>query len=114
MNMIRKVLKQRLASPEQHHGDILDHVIQDMNALDFLTMDFVVQLFFGLLFALSDSMSKMTTLLTLKLLDDYPDVLQELIVCFFFKIANLGKYTHKLFFFFFETCIIITLIDVNL
>ncbi|GMY21160.1 cucurbitadienol 11-hydroxylase-like, partial [Fagus crenata] len=41
MNMIRKVLKQRLASPEQHHGDILDHVIQDMNALDFLTMDFV-------------------------------------------------------------------------
>ena len=99
MNMIRKVLKQRLASPEQHHGDILDHVIQDMNALDFLTMDFVVQLFFGLLFALSDSISKMTTL-TLKLLDDYPDVLQELIVCFFFKIANLGKYTHKLFFFF--------------
>ena len=85
MNMIRKVLKQRLASPEQHHGDILDHVIQDMNALDFLTMDFVVQLFFGLLFALSDSISKMT------LLDDYPDVFQELIVCFFFKIANLGN-----------------------
>jgi cytochrome P450 len=83
MNMVREVLKQRLASPpEKRQGDFLDHVIQDMNSQDFLIEDFVVQLFFGLLYVSFDSISTMTTL-TFKLLDENPDVLQELIVCFF-------------------------------
>uniref|UniRef100_A0A2N9I1S4 Cytochrome P450 n=1 Tax=Fagus sylvatica TaxID=28930 RepID=A0A2N9I1S4_FAGSY len=80
MNMVREVLKQRLASPpEKRQGDFLDHVIQDMNSQDFLTEDFVVQLFFGLLYVSFDTISTMTTL-TFKLLDENPDVLQELIV----------------------------------
>ncbi|GMY21588.1 cucurbitadienol 11-hydroxylase-like, partial [Fagus crenata] len=79
MNMVREVLKQRLASPpEKRQGDFLDHVIQDMNSQDFLIEDFVVQLFFGLLYVSFDTISTMTTL-TFKLLDENPDVLQELI-----------------------------------
>ncbi|GMY21596.1 cucurbitadienol 11-hydroxylase-like, partial [Fagus crenata] len=79
MNMVREVLKQWLASPpEKRQGDFLDHVIQDMNSQDFLIEDFVVQLFFGLLYVSFDSISTMTTL-TFKLLDENPDVLQELI-----------------------------------
>lgn len=86
MNFIREVLKQRLASPEKRQGDFLDHAIQDMNANDFLTKEFIVQLFFGLMFVTYDAISTMTAL-TLKLLDDSPDVLEELTVYFFF-IAN--------------------------
>ena len=83
MNMIREVLKQRLASPpEKRQEDFLDHVIQDMNAHDFLKEDFVVQIFFGLLLISFDSISTMTTL-TFKLLEENPDVLQELFVSFF-------------------------------
>ncbi|GMY21170.1 cucurbitadienol 11-hydroxylase [Fagus crenata] len=82
MNFIREVLKQRLASPEKRQGDFLDHAIRDMNANDFLTKEFIVQLFFGLMFVTYDAISTMTAL-TLKLLDDSPDVLEELTVYFF-------------------------------
>ncbi|KAL0012822.1 hypothetical protein SO802_007930 [Lithocarpus litseifolius] len=80
LNMIRKVFKQRLASPEKRSpGDFLDSVICDMKVEDFPTAEFVVQMIFGLLFAMSDTISIMTKL-TLKLLDDYPHVLEQLIV----------------------------------
>lgn len=93
--MIRKVFKQRLASPEKRSpGDFLDTVIRDMKVEDFLTAEFVVQIIFGLLFAMSDTISIMTTL-TLKLLDDYSHVLEQLIVSSFF-LKHFSKIRHTL------------------
>ena len=91
--MIRKVFKQRLASLDKRSpGDFLDTVIRDMKVEDFLTAEFVVQMIFGLLFAMSDTISIMTTL-TLKLLDDYPHVLEQLIVSSFFS-KHFSKIRH--------------------
>ena len=93
--MIRKVFKQRLASLEKRSpGDFLDTVIRDMKVEDFLTAEFVVQMIFGLLFAMSDTISIMTTL-TLKLLGDYPHVLEQLIVSSFF-LKHFSKIRHTL------------------
>ncbi|KAL0012828.1 hypothetical protein SO802_007936 [Lithocarpus litseifolius] len=64
---------------ERSPGDFLDTVIRDMKVEDFKTVEFVVQMLFGLLLAMPDTISIMTTL-TLKLLDDYPHVLEQLIV----------------------------------
>nr|POE97210.1 hypothetical protein CFP56_71144 [Quercus suber] len=50
-----------------------------MRVEDFLTAEFVVQMIFALLLAMSDTISIMTTL-TLKLLDDYPHLLEQLVV----------------------------------
>ncbi|KAJ0010739.1 hypothetical protein Pint_34159 [Pistacia integerrima] len=77
--MLANVVQERRASPDRQHGDVLDHVIEDMNVEKFLTEDVVVQLMFGLLFVNFDSLSSTLTLV-FKLLSENPLVLEELTV----------------------------------
>lgn len=75
--MMRKTLKERLASPDTCQGDFLDHALKDLNTDKFLTEDFILQIMFGLLFASSESTS-ITLTLILKFLSENPHVLEEL------------------------------------
>ncbi|KAK9666685.1 hypothetical protein RND81_14G203700 [Saponaria officinalis] len=77
MEMMRAILKERLASPETYRGDFLDHALEDVKTEKFLTEDFILQIMFGLLFASSESTS-MTLTLVFKFLSENPDVLEEL------------------------------------
>lgn len=72
--MLSNVVRGRRASPDKQHGDVLDHVIEDMNVEKFLTDDVVVQRMFGLLFVNFDSLSSTLTL-AFKLLSENPLVL---------------------------------------
>ena len=65
--------------PETYRGDILDHIIKDMETEKFLSEDFVVQLIFGILFAAYESVSTIVAL-AFKLLSDHPSVMEEMIV----------------------------------
>ena len=67
----------RKRESETCSGDFLDQVIKDMKTGKFLNEDFVVNLLFGLLFANSDSISSVTTLI-FKFLLDHPTALEEL------------------------------------
>ncbi|KAJ8447427.1 hypothetical protein Cgig2_019421 [Carnegiea gigantea] len=77
MDMMRGVLKERLASSETCRGDFLDHALKDLDTEKFLTEDFILQIMFGLLFASSESTS-MTLTLIFKFLSENPHVLEEL------------------------------------
>lgn len=77
---MRDVLRKRqLSTDETPRDDMLDHLIKDMNKEAFLNEDFFVQLMFGLLFVLSDSIST-SIALAFKLLEEHPSVLEELTV----------------------------------
>lgn len=76
---MKEVLQKRLKSSERSEGDLLDHIIQDMNNETYINEDFIVQLMFGLLFVTSDSIST-TLALAFKLLAEHPSILEELIV----------------------------------
>ncbi|XP_011101634.1 cytochrome P450 87A3-like [Sesamum indicum] len=75
--MMREVVRKRVAESERRHGDLLDHIIEDKNTESFLNEDFIVQLMFGLLFVTSDSIST-TLALAFKFLAEHPLVLEEL------------------------------------
>ncbi|KAG2667514.1 hypothetical protein I3760_15G118900 [Carya illinoinensis] len=78
LSVMVDVLNKRRALPEETcHGDMLDHLIEDMKVESFLTDDFVVQLMFGLLFVSFDSLSSALTL-AFKLLAENPTVLEDL------------------------------------
>lgn len=77
--MMRDVVVKRLAETERHHGDLLDHIIEDRKTETYLSEDFIVQLMFGLLFVTSDSIST-TLALAFKLIAEHPMVLEELTV----------------------------------
>ncbi|KAK4482576.1 hypothetical protein RD792_009738 [Penstemon davidsonii] len=81
--MIRDLVRKRVAEPDsdrQHHGDLLDHIIEDSkNTESFLNEDFIVQLMFGLLFVSSESVST-TLALAFKLIAEHTLVLEELTV----------------------------------
>lgn len=62
-----------------------------MNTEKFLNEDFIVQLMFGLLFVTLDSMST-TMALAFKLLEEHPEVLEELIVSIFQIYAKFNYY----------------------
>ncbi|KAL3828398.1 hypothetical protein ACJIZ3_017200 [Penstemon smallii] len=79
--LIRELVRKRVAEPDsdtQHHGDLLDHIIEDSKSTEsFLNEDFIVQLMFGLLFVSSESVST-TLALAFKLISEHPLVLEEL------------------------------------
>ncbi|KAG8379534.1 hypothetical protein BUALT_Bualt07G0099000 [Buddleja alternifolia] len=75
--MMRDVVTKRISESSGHHGDLLDHIIQDKNTESYINEDFIVQLMFGLLFVTSDSIST-TLALAFKLLAEHPLVLEEL------------------------------------
>lgn len=80
LKMLKDTLMERLADPSKRRGDFLDQAIDDMATEKFLTVDFIPQLMFGILFASFESMSTTLTL-TFKFLTENPKVVEELIVC---------------------------------
>ena len=78
LKMMKGFLKGKLESSDlTSSGDFLDQVIKDMKTEKFLNEDFIVKVLFGLLFAISDSISSATTL-AFKFLSDHPAALEEL------------------------------------
>ncbi|KAK4562040.1 hypothetical protein RGQ29_004770 [Quercus rubra] len=77
VSMLRKIIKERINSPENHHGDFLDQAINDMDTEKYLTEDIIIYSLFGVLYTNFDSISSIIAL-TLMLLEDQPKVLQEL------------------------------------
>lgn len=89
-------LRARGTSPDPCHSDLLDQAINDMKTEKFLTEDFIVNLFFGVLFASFESVSDILTL-AFKLLAENPSALQELKVdkllfLSFNLIYKMGRY----------------------
>ena len=80
---------ERLDDPSKRRGDFLDQAIDDMETEKFLTVDFILQLMFGILFASFESMSTTLTL-TFKFLSENPRVVEELAVCVHSPIIKLS------------------------
>jgi len=78
-NMVRHIIKERFDSPDKRPGDFLDQAINDMASEKFLTVDFIAELAFGILFAAFESVSTTLTL-AIKFLAENPLVLEELTV----------------------------------
>ena len=89
--MLRKIVKEKITSPEKRSENLLDQAIDDMEKEKFLSEDFIVKLLFAILFASFET--SVSVLLALKLLAEHPAALQELTVCkctiFFFFAHNL-------------------------
>ncbi|KAJ6905385.1 hypothetical protein NC652_023209 [Populus alba x Populus x berolinensis] len=78
-SMVRHIIKERFNSPDKRPGDFLDQAINDMASEKFLTVDFIAELAFGILFAAFESVSTTLTL-AIKFLAENPLVLEELTV----------------------------------
>ena len=77
--MLRKIVKEKITSPEKRSENLLDQAIDDMEKEKFLSEDFIVQLLFAILFASFET--SVSVLLALKFLAEYPAALKELTVC---------------------------------
>ncbi|KAG6761113.1 hypothetical protein POTOM_034308 [Populus tomentosa] len=77
LKILKNTLMERLDDPSERRGDFLDQAIDDMETEKFLTVDFIPQLMFGILFASFESMSTTLTL-TFKFLSENPRVVDEL------------------------------------
>ncbi|KAF5206999.1 Cytochrome p450 [Thalictrum thalictroides] len=78
MKFLKHTLDQRRASPEMHHGDFLDLIIEELKKEDsILTEGFALDLIFVLLFASYETTSSALTL-GVKFLVEHPLVLEEL------------------------------------
>nr|TKS01847.1 hypothetical protein D5086_0000169540 [Populus alba] len=77
LKILKNTLMERLEDPSKRRGDFLDQAIDDMETEKFLTVDFIPQLMFGILFASFESMSTTLTL-TFKFLSENPRVVEEL------------------------------------
>ncbi|KAJ6948493.1 cytochrome P450 87A3-like [Populus alba x Populus x berolinensis] len=77
LKLLKDTLMERLNDPSKRRGDFLDQAIDDMKTEKFLTVDFIPQLMFGILFASFESMSTTLTL-TFKFLTENPRVVEEL------------------------------------
>jgi cytochrome P450 len=90
LKMLKDTLMERLNDPSKRRGDFLDQAIDDMKTKKFLTVDFIPQLMFGILFASFESMSTTLTL-TFKFLTENPRVVEELRVRIHTLIASNFK-----------------------
>ncbi|KAH8498840.1 hypothetical protein H0E87_017673, partial [Populus deltoides] len=79
LKMLKNTLMERLNDPSKRRGDFLDQAIDDMETEKFLTVDFIPQLIFGILFASFESMSTTLTL-TFKFLSENPRAEHDAIV----------------------------------
>ncbi|KAJ6345495.1 hypothetical protein OIU78_008200 [Salix suchowensis] len=77
LKMLKDTLMERLNDPSKRRGDFLDQAIDDMETEKFLTVDFIPQLLFGILFASFESISTILTL-TFKFLSENTRVVEEL------------------------------------
>ena len=90
LKILKNTLMERLDDPSKRRGDFLDQAIDDMKTEKFLTVDFIPQLMFGILFASFESMSTTLTL-TFKFLTENPRVVEELRVRIHTLIASNFK-----------------------
>jgi cytochrome P450 len=90
LKMLKDTLMERLNDPSKRRGDFLDQAIDDMKTEKFLTVDFIPQQMFGILFASFESMSTTLTL-TFKFLTENPRVVEELRVRIHTLIASNFK-----------------------
>ncbi|KAJ9178749.1 hypothetical protein P3X46_010606 [Hevea brasiliensis] len=77
MSILKKIIVERRNTVEKRGADVLDRCLNDMEKEKFLTDDFICMLMFGGLFASSESISSITTLM-FKFLSAHPEVVQEL------------------------------------
>ncbi|PIA61217.1 hypothetical protein AQUCO_00300623v1 [Aquilegia coerulea] len=78
IKFLKHTLDERRASPEMHHGDFLDLIIEELKKENsILTERFALDLMFVLLFASFETTSSALTL-GMKLLIEHPSVLEEL------------------------------------
>ncbi|XP_050234752.1 beta-amyrin 16-alpha-hydroxylase CYP87D16-like isoform X1 [Mercurialis annua] len=78
MNTLENLLKERSNSTEEtNEEDVLDHMLKDMEKEKFITKDFIIQVLFGSLFAVSESVPVIIALL-FKFLSENPSVVEEL------------------------------------
>ncbi|XP_028124876.1 cytochrome P450 87A3-like [Camellia sinensis] len=75
--VIRAMLKERIACPEEKKGDFLDHAVKDLNTDFFLTENFILPITIGALFATVESISTTITL-SFKLFAEHPWVVENL------------------------------------
>ncbi|KAL7184309.1 hypothetical protein ACSBR2_026459 [Camellia fascicularis] len=73
--LIRAMLKERIACPEEKKGDFLDHAVIDLNTDFFLTENFILSITVGALFATVESISTAMTL-SFKLFAEHPWVVE--------------------------------------
>ncbi|KAL7214786.1 hypothetical protein ACSBR1_027049 [Camellia fascicularis] len=76
--LIRAMLKERIACPEEKKGDFLDHAVKDLNTDFFLTENFILSITVGALFATVESISTAMTL-SFKLFAEHPWVVEDLV-----------------------------------
>ncbi|KAF9675616.1 hypothetical protein SADUNF_Sadunf09G0050700 [Salix dunnii] len=77
LKMFKDTLMERINDPSKRRGDFLDQAIDDMETEKFLTVDFIPQLLFGILFATFESISTTLTL-TFKFLSENTRAVEEL------------------------------------
>ena len=91
MKILKDTLIERLNDPSKRRGDFLDQAIDDLETKKFLTVDFIPQLIFGILFASYESISSTLTL-AIKFLSENPQVVEKLTV----SIINTDYQSFKL------------------
>ncbi|CAI9106356.1 OLC1v1005494C1 [Oldenlandia corymbosa var. corymbosa] len=75
---LKGVVEKRLASPKRGHGNLLDHLIQDISTdQSDIKEDVIAQLLFGFSFNIAPTIAS-TLALAIKLLADHPTTLEEL------------------------------------
>ncbi|KAF2302075.1 hypothetical protein GH714_032346 [Hevea brasiliensis] len=74
---LERVLRERKSSAEKSEEDILNQTLDDMEKEEFITDEFIIQILFGGLFAIAESIPITITLL-FKFLSAHPSVLEEL------------------------------------
>ncbi|GER50382.1 cytochrome P450 [Striga asiatica] len=79
LDTVRKIVIERIASPRNNHGDVLDEMVNDMKTVKFLTPEYIAQFLFSLSFAAFQTISGMLTH-AVNFVTQNPAVLQELIV----------------------------------
>ncbi|CAL5345121.1 hypothetical protein CsSME_00031821 [Camellia sinensis var. sinensis] len=76
--VIRAMLKERIACPEEKKGDFLDRAVKDLNTDFFLTENFILSIIVGALFATVESISTAIAL-SFKLFAEHPWVVEDLV-----------------------------------
>ncbi|KDP29666.1 hypothetical protein JCGZ_18828 [Jatropha curcas] len=77
MKLLKNVLRERRNSTKKSEEDVLKQILDDMEKENFITDDFIIQILFGALFAISESIP-MTIALLVKFLSAQPSVVEEL------------------------------------
>lgn len=79
IKMMIDIFKERRSNPENHKGDLLDQILEDMQKEKFWTKEFAIYVMFGLNVASFETISSTLTL-AIKFLIDNPSVVDKMTV----------------------------------